>query len=144
MASYYHEPYFNFKFSDDELKDDFLKIIDDNYTELFSDVETMGANYSVSWIDAKSFVNNEDGNFRQTFNSVLNQMNTTETLNESRSSIRTVATIHKTSSNNFRGLLAKMNELIKDLEMSRIKEQQTKNPRTDLWNIVWYAKYQYV
>lgn len=137
-----NEHYFNFLFSDEKIKKDFMKIINDEYFEIFQNTHLLQSNFNVGRIDAVNFIKSNSNN-RAVFNAVRDEQKRVETLAETTSEVRVLGKAQQMASGgNFRSLVSKLKEILEIMQYERQQLAKHKSKREDLWNIVYYTHYE--
>lgn len=130
-------PFFNYLFSDQELINDFEKVIDEyNFFDFFTLYQQAGVNLNVSYVDAKSVVNGTG--YFETLMEYRKIYDPTEFALESEitTSRNTNLTVLRKRQRTFSGYISSIRALIRTY-----KREEASNARSDTWNIVWYGDY---
>lgn len=128
-----HMPdFFNYRFTDEQLRRDFERFIENNVQSIFSDTRAMTKNYTISYVQAKSVVN-MGGKIRDTLQDVANEITVPSSNNSAFAPIHiasTLTTIHGMSNGSFQKLINNLRSLMRVLEQENYR-----------YNVVWYSNY---
>lgn len=123
---------FNYRFTDEDLRREFERFINNNVQILFSDSRAMTKNYTISWTYAKSVVNMH-GKVRDTLQKVANEIQMPSSNNSPFAKLhiaQTLATIHGIANGNFEKFIQELRDLMRSISESNYR-----------YNVVWYTKY---
>lgn len=124
--------HFDYRFTDEQLRRDFERFIQNNVQTIFSDSRSMTKNYTISYVQAKSVVN-MSGKIRKTLQEVANEIRVPSSNHSPFANIHiatTLTTIHGIANGNFQKLINELRSLINSL-----------NEYNHKYNVVWYSKY---
>lgn len=124
--------HFEYRFTDEQLRRDFERFIDNNLQTLFSDGRAMNKNYTISYVQAKSVVN-MGGRIRYTLQEVANEIQVPSSNNSAFARLHianTLATIHGEANGSFQKLVNLLRGLIRTITEENYR-----------YNVVWYSKY---
>ncbi len=124
--------HFNYRFTDEDLRRDFERFINNNVPNLFSDSRAMTKNYTVSWIRARSIINPQ-GKDRQALMEIANEIQAPSSNNSPFASLHlanTLATVHGIANGNWDRLIEEFKKLLRMIKNENYR-----------YNVVWYAGY---
>lgn len=125
--------YFDYKFDNEELIEQFETFIDNNMKEFFTEAESLGVKITVPWNLARSTIN-EGGNFNKVFKSLANTF-AMQSSNNSRYKDRHqqfifVVILDETRHMGLQALVNKINKYLQELSADSFT-----------WNKVYYGNY---